>query len=173
MVEHPYHLHVKNKIKEYSQDRKFEDMWYCQPPNKRAIEKVILEKKNRKATTDFPNEILKRGGKGFVECVFPIVRYFWENEIPPQEWNEGLITNVWKGKGDREKLKFQRGITVSSSISMLCEQLINERMIELVKMTQAQGGGKKGSSTRDHVFLLRGAITHALKNKKMYVCNIL
>ena len=53
---------------------------------------------------------------------------------------------------------------------MICEQLINERMTELVKFTQAQGGGKKGSSTRDHVFVLQAAISHALKNKKnMYV----
>ena len=37
-------------------------------------------------------------------------------------------------------------------------------------MTQAQGGGKKGSSTRDHVFLLRGTMTYAIKNqKKLYV----
>ena len=170
LAEHPYHAYVKTKISDCEHNHDFDDMWYCQPPTKKAIENVILAKKNKKATTDFPNEILKGGGKGFVECVLPIVRYFWEHEIPPQEWNEGVITNVWKGKGDREKLKFQRGITVSSSISMLCEQLINERMVELVKMTQAQGGGKKGCSTRDHVFLLRGAITHAMKNKEcMYV----
>ena len=170
LEEHPYHTYVKNKMDEYDKNKDFDNMWYCRPPNKRAIENVVLEKKNKKATTDFPNEILKRGGKGFIECLYPIIKHFWESEIPPQEWNEGIITNVWKGKGDREKLKFQRGITVSSSISMLCEQLINERMIELVKMTQAQGGGKKGSATRDHVFLLRGAITHAIKNKEcMYV----
>ena len=53
---------------------------------------------------------------------------------------------------------------------MVCEQLINERMIKLIPLTQAQGGGKKGCSTRDHVFILRGAITHALKYKtKLYV----
>ena len=73
---------------------------------------------------------------------------------------------MYKGKGDREKLKFQRGITVSSSLSMICEDIINERMTKLVELTPAQGGGKKGTSTRDHVFLLRGAITHALKHKK-------
>ena len=77
-------------------------------------------------------------------------------ECSPREWNQGVISSVYKGKGDREKLQFQRGITVSSAISMICEEIINERMGEVVSLTQAQGGGKKGSSTRDHVFLLRG-----------------
>ena len=59
---HPYHSYVKTKINEYENNHDFDDMWYCQPPNKKAIENVILAKKNKKATTDFPNEILKGGG---------------------------------------------------------------------------------------------------------------
>ena len=87
-----------------------------------------------------------------------------------KEWNLGLISNIYKGKGDREKMKFQRGITVSSSISMILEEIINERMVQIVPLTQAQGGGKEGASTRDHVFLLRGAMHHAIKNKlEIYV----
>ena len=170
LLQHPYHETIKQKMVEFTNNRDYDDLWYNQPPTKRAIEQVICAKKDKKATTDFPNEFFKRGGKGIIDCLYPIIRLFWESETPPRDWNEGIITNVWKGKGDREKLKFQRGITVSSSISMICEQLINERMTDLVPMSQAQGGGKKGCSTRDHVFILRGAITHALKNKtNLYV----
>ena len=138
--------------------------------SKQAIREVIEKKKNRKATTDFPNELLKRGGDGFVDCLYSVIKEFWMNEHSPKEWNEGVISSVYKGKGDREKLQFQRGITVSSAISMICEEIINERMVESVALTQAQGGGKKGASTRDHVFLLRGAMTHAMKTQRnMYV----
>ena len=43
-------------------------------------------------------------------------------------------------------------------------------MVNVIPLTTAQGGGRKGTSTRDHIFLLRGAITHAIKNRKeMYV----
>merc|ERR1712208_47066 len=103
-----------------------------------------MSKKNGKATTDFPNEILKRGGNGFVECLYPVIVHYFLNEIPAKEWNEGIITSVPKGKGDDERLKFQHGITVSSSISMILEELINERMTKLVPLTSAQGGGKEG-----------------------------
>ena len=163
---HPYHEYVSLKMVEYSSNYEFENEWYNQFPSIKEIEAAIQSKKNNKATTDFPNEILKRGGKGFIECFSPVMKQFWINEESFQEWNEGIISSVYKGKGDREKLKFQRGITVSSSLSMICEDIINERMTKLVELTPAQGGGKKGTSTRDHVFLLRGAITHALKHKK-------
>ena len=49
---------------------------------------------------------------------------------------------------------------------MVCEELINNRMLRIVPLTQAQGGGKKGSATRDHLFILRGAMAYALKYKK-------
>ena len=170
LKEHAYHEYVAIKIIEYSNNYDYEMEWYNRIPSKKEVEEAIKLKKNNKATTDIPNEILKRGGKGFVECFYPVLERFWNYEKTTKEWNEGIITSVWKGKGDQEKLKFQRGITVSSSISMIFEELINERMTNLIPLTTAQGGGRKGTSTRDHVFLLRGAITHAIKNhKEMYV----
>ena len=96
-----------------------------------------------------------------VRLIMPVVRAFWIEEMPPQPWNEGYITNVWKGKGDREKLENQRGITVSSSIGTIVEEIINERLIKTVKFTQAQAGGKKGASTTDHVFILRNVMAIA------------
>ena len=134
-------------------------------PSMKEIENIISALKNNKATTEFPNEMLKRGGEPMCQWIFQIVIRFWKNETAPRSWNLGVITTVYKGKGDREKLNFHRGITVSNSISMICEELINNRMSNLVQMTQAQGGSKKHSSTRDHLFILRGAIDHALRQK--------
>ena len=167
---HPYHEQVMIRISEYSVNYDYETEWYNRLPSKKAVEDAISSKKNGKATTDFPNEMIKRGGEGFVECFYPVFQQFWNNEVSIREFNEGIITSLFKGKGDREMMKFQRGITVSSTISMIFEELINERMQKLMPLTQAQGGGKKGTSTRDHVFLLRGAITHSLKyRKKMFI----
>ena len=167
---HTHHEYVKEKIVEYQKNREYEDSWYNKVPSKKEITEIIDKKKNKKSTTDFPNEFLKRGGDSFVDCLYSVIKEFWLNEDSPKEWNRGIISSIYKGKGDREKLQFQRGITVSSAISMICEEVINRRMTEIVTMTQAQGGGKKGSSTRDHVFILRGAMIHAMKNqKKMFV----
>ena len=167
---HEYHEIVKQKIYDYMSDFTFDDEDYNDTPTFAEVENAVKNKKNNKSTTDFPNEMLKRGGQAFIKWLYPIVREFWEKEVAPKIWNKGLITMIYKGKGDREMLNFQRGITVSSTISMVCEDLINSRMTRIVPLTQAQGGGKKGSSTRDHLFILRGAMAYALKHKKeLYV----
>ena len=162
---HPYHEIIKEKMESFMNDFSHDNADYNQVPSMKEVENIISALKNNKATTEFPNEILKRGGEPMCQWIFLIVVNFWKSETVPRSWNLGIITTVYKGKGDREKLNFHRGITVSNSISMICEELINNRMSSLVQMTQAQGGSKKHSSTRDHLFILRGAIDHALRQK--------
>ena len=98
-----------------------------------------------------------------VDLIFPVIEAFWDEEKPPEQWNQGIITNVWKGKGDREKMDNQRGITVSSSIGTIAEEILTNRLLEKIHFSQAQAGGKKGGSTTDQVFILKALIAKALK----------
>ena len=75
----------------------------------------------------------------------------------------GIITNVFKGKGDREKMENQRGITVSSSIGTIAEEILTNRLMKTITFSQAQAGGRKGGSALDHIFILKSAIEIALK----------
>ena len=90
-----------------------------------------------------------------VDLVMPVIEAFWKEESVPVQWNRGIITNIWKGKGDREKMENQRGITVSSSIGTIAEEIINRRLVKSITFTQAQAGGRKGGSPTDHVYILR------------------
>jgi hypothetical protein len=123
-----YHDQVQEAITQFGMDKQYDDKAYNRVPTKKEIEKSIAKKKNKKTTTDFPNELIKQGGTKMVNLVHNLISYFWETEIAPCPWNEGIITNVWKGKGDRERMEFQRGITVSSTIGMIAEDIINYRM---------------------------------------------
>ena len=76
------------------------------------------------------------------------------------------MTSLWKGKGDREALENHRGITVSSTIGNILEEIIDRRIQGNVKFTQAQRGGLKGASTCDHIFILQSMINIALKQKR-------
>ena len=49
------------------------------------------------------------------------------------------------------------------------EEVINRRITDTVSLTQAQGGGKKYSSTCDHLFLLRSVIAVSLKKKDTFI----
>ena len=98
-----------------------------------------------------------------IDFIMPVVKAFWEEEVPPKQWNEGIITSIWKGKGDRELMDNQRGITVSSSIGTIVEEIINQRVLRTVKFTQAQAGGKKGASPADNSFIVRNIMQIAKK----------
>ena len=73
-------------------------------PTEAELKKAIANKKDKKATTDWKNEIIKRGGDEMIDFIHPVIKAFWEEEAPPKQWSSGLITNVWKGKGDRESM---------------------------------------------------------------------
>ena len=79
------------------------------------------------------------------------------------------MTSVWKGKGDRECLQNHRGITVSSAIGTIEEEIVYNRVINMVKFTQVQAGGMKGGWTADHVFTLRNIIALSLKQKRKII----
>ena len=104
---------------------------------------IIKNTKNGKATTDFKNEMLKGCSETFAKIITPIMQASWRTECIAKVWNEGLITSLWKGKGDRENLNNHRGITVSSTIGNILEEIIDNRMEVLMKFTDGQGGGKK------------------------------
>ena len=78
----------------------------------------------------------------------------------------GHITNVWKGKGDREDLHNYRGITTSSSIGTILDTIIDDRIESLVPFSQAQGGSKKGAAPCEHLFLLRAIIDISIAQKR-------
>ena len=159
---HPYHDVVKKQITEYSQENT-EEKKIDTIPTKEEIAQAIRNKKNNKATAGWKNEILKKGGLPMVEMILPVMEAFWTEEKPPRQWNDGIITNVWKGKGDMEKMMNQRGITVSNPVGTIAEEIATDRLTKSIQISQAQAGGKKGGCTVDHIFILKGLMSLAIK----------
>ena len=158
---HPYHDKVNDTVASLSHKNNISPNLPSNNdllPTRDEVKEIIHEKKDKKATTDWKNVILKRGGEPMVDLVMPVIAAFWMEEVIPAQWNQGIITNIWKGKGDREKMENQRGITVSSSIGTIVEEIVNRRLLKTIEVSQAQAGGQKGASTTDHVFILRNII---------------
>ena len=164
--DHPYHLEVRKNVERLVTEDREASGEDDRIPTEKEIQEAINKKKNKKATTDWKNEVIKRGGIEMVRFVYPVVKAFWTEETTPKQWNMGVITNVWKGKGDREIMTNQRGITVSSSISTIAEEILTNRISKKTQFTQAQAGGRKDGSTTDHVFTLRNIITIAKKERR-------
>ena len=164
--DHPYHTVVKDTIRQLDHGTGTEVGEDDHMPTEKEIQEAIERKKNGKATTDWNNEIIKRGGREMAGFVYPVIKSFWMEEATPKQWSMGIITNVWKGKGDRESMTNQRGITVSSSISTIAEEILTDRIAKRTQFSQAQAGGRKGCSTTDHVFTLRNIIALAKKERR-------
>ena len=163
---HPYHQEVTQNITNNLQNNEFDHLEYNILPSKTEVKEIINEKKNGKSTPDVRNEMLKRPGDKMVEFLYPLISTIWEEETIPSVWNEGTITSLWKGKGDKESLYNHRGITTSSAIGTIMDSLIDKRIESIVPLTEAQGGGKAGASTYDHLFILRGIISLSIKKKR-------
>ena len=167
--DHPFHTEVSTAVTRLGRSKEVKQEDIDQIPTRQDVKEAIEKKKNGKATTDWKNEVVKRGGDEMVEFVYPVIEAFWNEETAPGQWNTGVITNIWKGKGDRELMANQRGITVSSSISTIAEEIISSRITKMAKFTQSQAGGRKEGSTTDHIFTLKNIITIAKKERRKII----
>ena len=62
-----------------------------------------------------------------------------------------------------------RGLTVSSAIGTIAEEIVSNKLISKAEFTQAQAGGRKGISCADHVFVLRNVIQIAKYEKRKII----
>ena len=165
---HPYHNEITESNNQNMMDMSFESNENNREPSLEEIKAVLKKKKNGKSTTDIKNEILKRGGDPMATLIYPLVLQFWRSENVAKQWNHGLISSIWKKKGDQENLNNHRGITVSSAVGTIPEEILDDRIQKTIKFTQFQAGGRKGCCPVDHIFIIRGIISYALhKNKRI------
>ena len=163
---HTYHMEVKNKMIKYTNERDHEELEHNNLPTEKEIHEIINNKPNGKSTTDIRNEMLKRPGINMTRFIYPMIKTIWNEEEVPRCWTKGNITSIYKGKGDREMLKNHRGITTSSAVGTIFDAWLDKQIETKVPFTQAQGGGRKGASTCDHLFLIRAIIEITLKEKR-------
>ena len=83
----------------------------------------------------------------------------------PEQWKEGTLKRLYKGKGIKGKCSNERGITLASNAGKLFERLVNNRVVPTVQMTDAQAGGIKGRATVDHILVLK-ELAHITKKAK-------
>ena len=144
-----------------------------------TVEEIYLrvkELKNGKAcgTDKILNEFIK---STFHEMKFIYVdlfnRVLSEGQIP-EAWTIGMITPIYKNKGDKMDFNNYRGITILSCLGKLFTSVINARLNryadEINLINENQTGFRKKYSTIDHMFLLKNIIDIFVKNsnQKLY-----
>ena len=115
---------------------------------------------------DIPNEVFKHADNTTIEIYQQVLNRIMKNQTTPPQWQKGIITRLYKGKGKKGMCSNERGITVSSNVGKVYERIINNRAQQHVIISHAQAGGKEGRSTTDHLLLLKDIISLQKKRGK-------
>ena len=113
-----------------------------------------------------PNEILKQANNLTIPIFTQEMNKILTSTEIPDQWTEGDLKRLYKGKGKKGKCSNERGITLASNIGKTFERLINNRVIPEVYMTDAQAGGIKGRATVDHILVLKELVNICKAEKK-------
>ena len=109
-----------------------------------------------------PAEIYKHGGKRLRKQLLQIINIIKRTHVIPSQWEEMMITTIYKGKGTQKDLVNQRGIFLTQVICKIWERLIKLRTGEVTaKINKLQAGSTTGKCPSDQLFLLRSCISHA------------
>ena len=90
-----------------------------------------------------------------------MLNYFWHYEEIPEMLQNINIKTMYKGKGNTQDLKNQRGLFLSNEISKLYEKLIHQRIRPKIEkhISQWQAGGRPERGIVDQLFILRSVMS--------------
>ena len=118
---------------------------------------------------NIPNEVFLMANETTKKAYLKDMNQVLKEGIP-EEWQEGDIKRLYKGKGTKGKCSTERGITLASNYGKVFERIMNNRALKDVYISAAQAGGKKGKATVDHLMILKDVVnTNRKRNKPVYV----
>ena len=103
----------------------FEDMPYNQPLTyEETLEASKQLHGNRGVGPDqVPNEFMMKS-EAFWKSAHELFTKVFDSEDIPEQFGEGFMLNFHKGKGDKEMLDDKRGITLTSNVGKLFENIL-------------------------------------------------
>ena len=113
--------------------------------------------------TGLVREVFIRGGSGLVHSITAMFNAFKKNFDVPSQWDDILITTMFKKKGSWKKLDNYRGIFIVTILQLIYEKVLKDRISGVLQknMSRFQNVGVEGKSVTDNLFILKGIIEHS------------
>ena len=154
-----YYRHLLNKARQHIDGR---DEALTEGP----LQEVTCEEVNRqlnKIKNDkssgpdgIPTEAHKHVGYlGVRQLLTKIFNAILQSGKMPDEWRESTITPIYKDKGDHMNCSNYRGIKLLSHTMKLWERVIDQRLRDIVSISDGQFGFMSGVGTTDAIFVIR------------------
>ena len=122
-----------------------------------------LKKKKAPGIDGILGEFLIEAGNGILLPLLDLFNAVKNSKQPPKQWNEVIITMIYKNKGSRKSLTNYRGIFLASVVSKVFERMIKNRTkSNMEKINLCQAGSRTNRGPPDNTFILNAVIDHAI-----------
>ena len=143
------------------------------PPSYQEVKRVVSELREGRAAgvCGVPAELLKAGGDCMTRWLRAIIVQVWSTGVVPPDWRRGLVTPIYKGRGDRKDCNNYRGITLLSVPGKVFARLLLNRIRDHLISTQRpeQAGFTPKRSTIDRILGLRILIQRRLEYRRSFM----
>ena len=102
-----------------------------------------------------PTEALKHLGVWGVRQLNKIFNAIMQSDKMPDEWRKSTVTPIYKDKGDHMNCSNYKGIKLLSHTMKLWDRIIDQRLRDIVTISDGQFGFKSGVGTTDAIFVIR------------------
>ena len=108
-------------------------------------------------------QYIQHGGSDALCTLHKIVTQVWKEEVVAEEWHQGIIIPLYKGKGSKSECSSYRGITLLSVPGKVFAHIILARIKPtlLSYRRPQQSGFTPGRSTCDRIATLLYCTTEA------------
>ena len=114
-------------------------------------------------------EMLKSSGEHGIELVRQLGQEVFSSGEIPRDWEESVILNLYKGKGDALLRGNYRGLKLTDQVMKLLERVLDSAIRGMVNIDEMQFGFVPGKGTTDAIFIARQLQEKYLaKEKKLY-----
>ena len=143
------------------------------PPlvTREMVEKSISKKKLGKAPgpSGIVTEMLKASSDVCSEMIADLTNSIIRDNTMPSEWNDSIIINLYKGKGEALDRGNNRGLKLTEHILKVMERIIEDFIRNIVNIDDMRFGLMPGRGTTDAIFIVRQIQeAHFRKNRNLF-----
>ena len=135
------------------------DMTLEAVPTLEEVKIAISSLKNNKSAgpDNIPAEIFKYGGPTLHSQLHQLLEKIWTHEEAPNDLINGIMTTIYKKKGDRAVCGNYRGITLLSVAGKILAKILTTRLTPLAErvLPESQCGFRPSRGTADMIFSAR------------------
>ena len=127
-------------------------------PTFEEVELAAKQLNSGKASVEVPVELLQTGSKNVLHAIHDSFVNSWGGIPIPQDWINGILVSIFKGKGEKSVCDNYRGITLLESVGKVLARLLLNRLTEDICPTvipESQSGFRSGRGTVDMIFAVR------------------